>query len=251
MPILHSLTRKAAYYFRRPIVLVIHRSTGAAGSTAEPLSVELEHVIPIELQDTQLELPAVSVEDVTTIELARVLPMHVPAGYEEQEDLEKTLVRMRAINLAEVSPATDETFLLDQTQPRTPAAPPPINLFERRTALFDDHVKSYNEPIARIAPETVHIMNTVVTFRDRNNHLTLDALCARTIEKHQKSVSLLPTHLIINSMRLISERHSDAWETYRYKTAGGSEVAIKLRGMKNCAYNVARAIIEDDNVKVA
>lgn len=244
MPIPNSLLHKLATFslFKRPIYLIVHRANGAHTSTQEPLDLELERIMRIEQEDTRLDLPAIQpVDGVTTVEIAHARPAYYPQ--EEQEDLDKTLVRMPAI--AKAAPqTTDEAFLLDQK--------PPINLYERRVALFDDHVEAYNEPIARIVSETIPVMNTVITFRDRANNLTLDELCRKAVLKHQKSVGVLPTHIVVNSMRLISEHRAAAWETYNFYTQGGLIVPIKLRGMSKCGYNVARAVIEDEGrVKVA
>jgi hypothetical protein len=165
------------------------------------------------------------------------------------ESLQIEIERIHAIALMETLvdlPVAPSVYEIETQR----LAPMPKALMALQPALDGIEVDGIKVPVTgNVSRETLTILPTVVSFRDRENFMELDELCQRAVQKFQKKHGVLPTHIIVNSMRLVSERRPDQWETFDFPFVFGG-FPIKLRGMKNCIYNTARCIIEE-GVKVA
>lgn len=158
--------RVSAFLFlKQPTVLIVHKASGAATSSDEPVQVELEHITPIDKINTLIELPAIP------------------------KELDREVI-----------------------------------------------------PMANLNKETVLLLPAVSSFKDSSLELTLEELCIRAINKYMHKHGFLPTYVIVNSMRLLTERPSDLWDTF--DVPGYS--SVKLRGMKNCPSNMARCAVAEE-----
>jgi hypothetical protein len=141
---------------------------------------------------------------------------------------------------------TDDAFLLDRALSDEPTRPMAINRAPS-SLLTDTQTQFLALHEIEIGPrhmrETMVMPLRIISYTDKKNRIPLETLIGRAIRRHVKVNGALPTHLVVNALRLMNERPEIAWEIYRYPTTTG-EIAIHIQATSRCPWNIARAYIE-------
>lgn len=99
-------------------------------------------------------------------------------------------------------------------------------------------------PVQRAQPrETALLPLRIVSYSDKRGRLSLDALIGRAVRKCVRSNGALPTHVVVNALRLMGERPQSEWYVYLHATSS-TPVAIEIVTNARCPWHTARAYID-------